>query len=130
MAKNKKIKEVDLSKQRDEICFPVAQEVLKIIAESKPMMGEGDRGKFMESYQPTVKKILELYLEKDIDVGYLAYIKTLVLQPIDWAMNVTESSMNKNLQLLQVKTFGKEVGEMKMTELDARLKRPAAEGTL
>lgn len=119
---------IRLSDLRNAESVPVAQEALRLIAQSEALMGDGDRDKFEDAYGTLANQIIQVYLDHDVKIGNVAHIKALALQPLEWAFGVVEAKMNDNLRRLQEKSFGKELSTMGINELNGRLTGTHVEG--
>ena len=75
----------------------------------------------MKSYQPVAVKILNILLESNVKVKDINFIQQAVLEPFGVVNEIVAQSMNKHLESLQDKAFGKQPRELYMQELDGYL---------
>lgn len=114
--------EPDLTKERDDVCIPLAKVAIALIGSYPDIaMGAVGRENALKAYDNLAKAILGIMLEANVPISYVNYIKQLALQPYDFAFNLVIESMNANLDKLARKTFGSDIADMKLGELNRRL---------
>ena len=86
----------DLTQKRENECVPVARKILSIIGEisNECPIGAFDADKGTEYYRKVVTdKILPILMEADIMTSELAYILTMLRQPLDFISSSTKDSI-------------------------------------
>lgn len=112
----------DATAEREARCVPVAKEIVKLIGSfDQGMIGEAtttQAQEYVNSYFELVKQIMELLLARNVIIDEIPYIMSLVMMPFDYATNLLKNSMQANVARLEVKTFGKQLGELGMADVD------------
>jgi hypothetical protein len=122
MADEIKTQEEDLTKKRMDICIPLAQMILKKLGEIEAKMGDASKEDMMEAYKPLVADILKVYAETDLPLAWCGFVKQLTLQPFEFVFGMLDQSLTEGLRKLEVKTFGKELGDTTTKEIDGLLR--------
>lgn len=104
-------------------CVPVAQEILKLIGDATPYMGEiasviERDNHFLE----LGKEVLEIMLAHDIKYSERQFVFQLVLQPIESIKTIANASVETNFEAAMTKLFGKDIMEVSMSDLNNLLK--------
>lgn len=117
----------DATQVLEERCAPVARQIIEIIGRHGGPLGgdESKRGDFESSYKVPAGEILQLFLEKDVKVGEVAFIKKLVLQGIEWPLNMVLASSQNHVSAAETALFGMPVGDLGFKKLDEILKADA-----
>lgn len=123
MSYNEKDYERDVTKERDDRCVPVAKEVIKLIAAVDGLAGNVKPELLRESYDGVAKDILQLYLDKEIQISEINFVGQLVLQIVNQVTDIVNNSVNHSLKKAEVKVFGKEMREVTFKELDELLQK-------
>jgi hypothetical protein len=103
----------DLSKERDERCTPIAQEILRTIGNQKeiPLGSHIAQSGMEDSYRETVNKLLTLMVEKNIPVTDLVYIFNLTREAISIVQETLETTFNENMNRITEAVYGLEYGK-------------------
>jgi len=120
--KLKKKKEDDITKKRDERCIPIVNEILKMIANYDGPLGHVTPEEMQKGYDKLIIDIMGLYVEKEINIAEINYINSLIQQKMDHAKNWTTESINKNVNLVMDKIWGKPQPEITLKEVLDKLK--------
>jgi len=113
----------DPTKLREERCVGVAKQVLKLIAEYEGLkLGDVKQEELIKYYKDLVQDIKALYLKENILLSDIAYIKKLLLQPIEVTDFLLNQNFNKLLGDVQDKLWGKDRNEATVGDLDRLLK--------
>lgn len=107
---------IDDTKEQLQRCLPVARRIIPVIA---AVEGDivGSRAEKLKSYQPVASKVLEILLGENVLVGDINCVLTLLREPSDIVGYIVTESMNKHLEELQEKVFGKQPRELSMSEV-------------
>jgi hypothetical protein len=115
--------EIDLTKAQNDRCIPFAKELIKMIGEYEPLIGKVEQGEINQHYKDLIQSIKAKMLEKgELRLDDINYILRLALQHYDSIKYIMSENINRSLHDLQIKQFGKELGEMTYNELDEYLK--------
>lgn len=115
--------QVDESKSRIEFLVPVAQEVIKIIAKYPTILGDMAKEERAKEYKDTVSEIMNLFVEKDISFTDRHFIFELVLQAYDSVKHQVMLSLDLGYNLALKKLFGKDMLDVKLSDIDNILKK-------
>ena len=119
--------ETDLTKQRDERCVPIVNEIYKIIAEVNPVILDDDKEQEIKDYTLLTERVLQLLLEKKSVVEENDYIYRLLLAPVFKLKAYMESSLGRSIKTvdnyLWKKESGKNANEVNFEDLDIVLKK-------
>lgn len=120
----KNIFKKDLTKLAEERCFPVAKEILKMIANySNLKIGRFEQKELNKEYKELIQSIKELILEKNLYLEDINYIMKLIAQPNEIVKNILNDNINELLSQVQDKFWGKPINEVTLKDLDIQLKR-------
>lgn len=116
---NKKIqKQVqDATKERNERVAPIAQTVIKIIADANLPVGDvhaHDNPKFSSVAREVVSEMLNSEV-RHADINALFQF---VLQPFDMIAGIVKESLSKSFNDAESKLFGKDYSEITLSDLD------------
>lgn len=115
-----------LSKDRDNKCEPIAEQILQIIASHKPPASitnnERDHQKMLDAYTPIYAEITQLFLRKQVTLSEIEYTMSIVLSFFELTKQLIDRSNRKNLELAQNKLWGKEVLDLTLNDVDDILK--------
>ena len=115
--------EIDLTKEQNNRCIPFAKELIKIIGKYDSLIGKVEQGEINQHYKDLIQSIKVKMLEKgDLRLDDINYILRLALQHYDSIKYIMSENINRSLHDLQIKQFGKELGEMTYNELAEYLK--------
>lgn len=117
--------QLDLTKERDERCIPIAREVLGIIAECTDgkLGNQAPAHELRMSWEGAARQMLEVYLAKNLTLTEVSYVNQLVLQAVEVTSTLTVDSINASLDRLQQKLLdGKKLSELTLGEMDGILK--------
>ena len=118
----------DPTKLREERCIVIAKQVLKMTADYKGLkLGDIPQEKLSVHYKDLVQNIKALYLEKDILLSDIGYIKKLLLQPFDIVDFILNENFNKLLSDAQDKMWGKDREEATVGDLHKILEEEVEE---
>ena len=124
------LKDTLTDEQRDEAyqarlarCIPVARKMFMIIAKNLETIELGDSQKCLASVGPTAGEIMQLFVDEDVHWTDKAFIGSLALQPIAHVGEVMETSFEMSWDKAIGILFGKDVLDLKFTEVDEILKR-------
>ena len=118
----KKDKEKDLTRERNEKVIPIAQDVLKLVADAALPMGDNVHAHDNVKFDAVSKKILELLLEKDIKYVDTNFLFQLVLQPLEIIKETVVLSLKRSFDLAETKAMGKEYREITLQDMDNLIK--------
>lgn len=117
------LKDEEERKQRDELCIPIAQRALQIIAEHNPDLFLDQQDKIIEAYTPIHQEITKLCLEKNLTIMDVSYTMSILQSAFENTKKLVLYSLQHNFQLAQKKLFKTESeGEVRMQDIDAVLK--------
>lgn len=117
----------DFTAERDAEVIPAAKELLARLAVRKDlMMGSGQNvqaEKAAKYYQDIyVTDVVPLLKRHNIKVKDLKYFFSILLQPIQLLMDVTEASFHMNEDLANAKKWGvKDMADLRVMDLDRAL---------
>ena len=119
--KNVKKESDKLNKQRLSEVVPVAREVIKLVADSGLAIGD-IHAHDNEKYNSIAKQIIEIMLNKNIKYVDRAFLFQLVLQPFDQIREIVTVSLERSFNRALDKSFGKEFGELRLSDVDLKIK--------
>lgn len=110
----------DLTAERNERCLPIANEVIKMMAqvviEDIPAQELADKNKEL------VLKIMNVYLDKGVRLSDVNYIHRLILASYDVVNTTITDSLNKHLNssgdIFWQQFCGKNIDEITVKDLD------------
>lgn len=117
----------DFTAERDAEVIPAAKELLVRLAVRKDlMMGSGQNvqaEKAAKYYQDVyVTDVVPLLKRHNIKIKDLKYLFSILLQPIQLIMDVTEASFHMNEDLANAKKWGvKDMADLRIMDLDRAL---------
>lgn len=120
----KQIKEErDLTKERDDRILPVVQSFFQIIADKKDVVAgncftEEQRVKY---YQDVYLKLIDVFEKNNLRIEEGAYMFRVCMQVIEFAKNITENSVDMNLEKANKILWGKEFKKLTINDLDKLL---------
>lgn len=108
-----------LDKARDAKCIPLAKEYLQAILDGNVSLdGNLSEDKLVKEYEPIVVRLLERFLEADLSMDEVMYIKKLVLEMIDNVDMLLISSVNNTLKIAETRFWGCSKDELTLKKLD------------
>lgn len=113
---------MDLTKERQKKCSPIAKEILKIISDKCGDLGETDNKKLLESFKPATEDTIELFLKNDIKLEDTGYIMTLLHQAVECVDNILTNSMARQKMKIDSELWGKEIRDITYKDIDEKLK--------
>ena len=116
---NKKIQKqvVDATKERNNRVAPLAQKIIKIIAEAELPIGDihaHDNPKF----SAVARSVLATLMAEDARHVDITAIFQFVLQPVDMVAEIVKQSLSKSFNTVENKLFGKDYSEVTLKDLD------------
>lgn len=115
----------DLSKKRDARCVPIARAVMAkvgLATQDSPLGAVTKKEEIMKYADAVAKDIIREMQAGGALIQDIDFIKQISLQTFGAAFEIITNSFNHHLTTLQKKTFGKEIGELTLDELDDKLK--------
>jgi hypothetical protein len=113
--------EVDLTKERETRCVPIAQAIVKLIGESNPKMGDVPMHELTAEYKEMAKQTIEKLMESNVTVAEINYILQLARQPIEALQSVLTDTFTGHLEKVQVLKLGATLGDIKVLDLHKML---------
>ena len=110
-------KQRDVTKERNERVAPIAQKIIKIIADANLPVGDvhaHDNPKFSETARNVLSELLDSEM-RHIDVTALFQF---VLQPFDMVAGIVKESLSKSFNDAENKLFKKDYSEVTLKDLD------------
>lgn len=123
-------KQNKLDAARDNLCIPLAQKVIKMIADANLSLKDKDHSEYIKEYEPLVLKILGLYLESDLKLIDITYINKLILEMVGKVDALIVHSINDSLRIGEKAVWGVNKDEMTLGKLDEVLKKWAEEQSI
>lgn len=100
----------DLSHKRDQVCVPIAFELVKMLAKMETMpVGSHVNEKetpMSSAYLPVVKEFLGLLIEKEVKVVDISYIFSLVRQALEFVSDTVDETMNQQMNRVTELVYG------------------------
>lgn len=112
----------DLHKEEMDRCVPIARKVLELMAEGVTEMGD-ITGTQPQGYKDIAVKVQQLFLEKNIYWVERQFIFQLLFQAFEMTRDITLNNLAKSFNFASQKMWGKEMDEIKFTDIDEILKR-------
>lgn len=119
--KNEEKIERDLTKERNERCVPIAQEVLKRLGKfvennSSPVLPD-DRASFVKAYDPLIIEILGVLQETKLPLSEWGYVMQLALVPAEHVKNYVAETINKNISEVLDDMWGKSESDVTLEDI-------------
>lgn len=120
----------DFTAERDTEVIPAAKELLaRILLREDLMIGSSQKvnaEKAAEYYQKVYQEdVVPMLLARNLRLADVPYLFSLMLQPIQLLMDVTNGSFNMNRGLADAKKWGvKDIDDLRVVDLDEALKAP------
>lgn len=118
-----------LHKERMERCVPVAEEILKIIANGSPYLGEvsQESGEPIEEandkYNQLAGQVLELLLEKNIKFTEKLFVFALVEQAVSLTKEKVQNSLERSMEKAEASLWGiDDIMNLKLSDIDKQLR--------
>lgn len=118
----KQVKEVDLTAARDARCIPLAFEFLAMLSQSKGKAGAADQQAIYNSYKDVALAIMQRLLDEKVLITEIGYVQKVMMQIVEMAYGVVNSSLNDSLRRAETVAFGKMIADIRFDELDHLLK--------
>lgn len=111
----------NLTKQVEERSLPLSLEIIKMVGEHGISIDPAadKREKF---YRPLIEKVLQLYLDKGTKMSEIETIQALIGEPFLHIKEWTNATLRKHSEEIERKTFGKELSEITVSDLDKKLR--------
>lgn len=107
----------DLTKRRDKKCEPIAEQILQILAESKPDLSIKEPEAIHAMYEPIYKKIAAVMLEKNLTLVEVGYTMRILQSVFDSINNLMVKSTQVNFENAQQKLFKMERSDITMRRI-------------
>jgi hypothetical protein len=103
----------DLSKARDARCIPVAQEIIRMIAlqEDIPMGSHANDEVARKHYVETIKKTMQLFIDKGIMIADQAYVFNLVREAVQYIQEGLEMTFDTYMNKVTEAVYGLDEGK-------------------
>lgn len=117
---NKVKKQQDkLDKARDEKCVPLAKAYLQAILNANVSLnGDLPADKLQKEYEPVVLELLGRYLEANLTIIEIGYVRKLVQEMIDNTENLLVSSVNSTLKVAETRLWGIDKEDLTLQKID------------
>lgn len=118
---------IDLTRERDARCVPVAKAILRLIAENEggelgSVPAEGLEAK-RASWFATTEKALSVLLQANVTLSEVNYVQQLVLEAQNNVMTVCAESINDSVRRMQQKLLGgKHLEDVSLAQVDTILR--------
>ena len=116
--KAEKIKK-DLTDQRNDRCLPAARKVMQIIAKGR--IEDKEPSEMFEDYSSLVRDVMDILMEHDVRLGDMEYVFRLALMPHEILKAATHQTIDKHLETVEKKLWGKQVVDVTINDLDGHL---------
>lgn len=97
----KSAKEHDLSHKRDEVCVPIAFEIVKLLAKMEYFpVGSHINEKetpVKSAYMPVVFGLMDILIKKNVKIVDITYIFSLVRQALEFVSDTIDETLNQNM---------------------------------
>lgn len=118
--KERKEKEI---KDLNEVCEPVAEEIIQVIAKHKPSGKVLKHHEYLTVFTPIQQELTALFLSKKLTISQVNYTFTIVQGIMDQAKRLTNDSIQTAFERAQRKLFKVEdVSELTLNQIDDILK--------
>lgn len=111
----------DLTKERNDRCVPIAQEIVKIMAKAPVVLDPKSTDAF-DLYVPLYQEVATMLKEKGVKLSEVGYCFALARQCGIMLEDLTGQSLNKHVAQANEKFWGKPDSEVTVTDLDAQVK--------
>lgn len=104
----------DLSHKRDEICIPIAIEVIKELAKIEEMpLGShvNEKDGALQAYLPAIRQIMKTLIEKEVPAMDVTYIFSLTRQAIEVVGEAIDETLNQNMNNVTEMLYGLDKGK-------------------
>ena len=109
----------DLTKERNDKCIPIANEVLKLMLSGK--VEDKSIEELMKDYSDIARDVVKLYLEKDLKLSDVDYVHKLVYQTYDVTARLVQDTLNGHLKRTQKEYWGKDPEDVTTSDLHKKL---------
>ena len=109
---------MNLTKQRDKKCIPIAKKVLQLISDYGVEIGDIKEDKAIKHYKELQEKIIKYYLLNELTSGEVNYVQQLVLQAVDVPLNFIKASIIDSYDRATEKLFGKPEIEINLVDIN------------
>jgi hypothetical protein len=108
--------------ERDERLVPLAQDVIRIIGNMRPALGNIEHETIVKSYFPITTQILEVLRKANVTLKDANYVMQLALQAYDQTNKLVIDSLQKSFEKAENKVWGMESEDITMQYVDSILR--------
>lgn len=106
----------------NDVCEPIAEEVVQIIAKHKPSGKVLKHDEYLKAFTPIQQELTALFLSKELTISQVNYTFSIVQGIFDQAKRLTNDSIQVAFERAQRKLFKVEdISELTLPQLDAIL---------
>jgi hypothetical protein len=112
-----------VAKELNEVCEPIAEEIIQIIAKHQPSAKVLKHEEYLKVFAPIQQEIVALFLTKELTIGQANFTWSIVQAVMDQAKRLTNDTMQSAFERAQRKLFDVEdVSELTLNKIDDILK--------